>query len=349
MKRPTKESIKIARYISGFLDEYVPSQKTDSMNTLKSYQYALVLYLTFLETVKKVQCTDLKGECFQHTVIEEWLSWLQEQRGCSPDSCNNRLASLRTFLKYLGSRDASYLYLHQEAAEIPRRKCTKKKVEGMSRLAVKALMEAPDPSIRTGRRDMAFIILLYSTAARLDEILSMKNGQLHLDAEKPYATIIGKGSKIRTLYLLPKVVAHLKRYQEEFHGGSPDPEAYLFYSRNTGNYGKMTQPAIAKMLKKYARSAHETCEDVPLGLHAHQLRHAKASHWLEDGMNIVQISFLLGHEQLQTTMTYLDITTEEKAKALATLEDENDRKISPKWKNADGSLVDFCGIRKRRA
>lgn len=51
------------------------------------------------------------------------------------------------------------------------------------------------------------------------------------------------------------------------------------------------------------------------------MRHAKASHWLEDGMNIVQISFLLGHEQLQTTMAYLDITTDEKAKGLATLED----------------------------
>lgn len=100
------------------------------------------------------------------------------------------------------------------------------------------------------------------------------------------------------------------------------------------------------MLKKYARQAHEACPDVPLGLHAHQFRHSKASHWLEDGMNIVQISFLLGHEQLQTTMIYLDITTEEKAKALATIEDENDKKISPKWKNADGSLVEFCGLRK---
>lgn len=69
---------------------------------------------------------------------------------------------------------------------------------------------------------------------------------------------------------------------------------------------------------------------MPLGLHAHQFRHGKASHWLEDGMNIVQISFLLGHEQLQTTMVYLDITAEEKAKALATLEDENDKKVSAK-------------------
>ncbi len=69
------------------------------------------------------------------------------------------------------------------------------------------------------------------------------------------------------------------------------------------------------------------CDEVPMDLHAHQLRHAKASHWLEDGMNIVQISFLLGHEQLQTTMVYLDITIEQELKALATLEDENDKKV----------------------
>lgn len=62
-------------------------------------------------------------------------------------------------------------------------------------------------------------------------------------------------------------------------------------------------------------------------------------------MNIVQISFLLGHAQLQTTLVYLDITTEEKAKALATLEDENSTTISPKWKNKDGSLIEFCGLK----
>lgn len=107
----------------------------------------------------------------------------------------------------------------------------------------------------------------------------------------------------------------------------------------------MTQAAIDKMLKKYAKEAHLLCDEVPWGLHAHQFRHAKASHWLEEGMNIVQISFLLGHEQLETTMIYLDITTEDERKALATLAYEKDGSILPKWKNADGSLVDFCGIR----
>lgn len=73
--------------------------------------------------------------------------------------------------------------------------------------------------------------------------------------------------------------------------------------------------------------AHERCQDVPMDLHAHQFRHAKASHWLENGMNIAQISYLLGHESIQTTMVYLDITTKQEEKALETLEGENQKKM----------------------
>jgi len=65
-------------------------------------------------------------------------------------------------------------------------------------------------------------------------------------------------------------------------------------------------------------------------------------------MNIVQISFLLGHEQLQTTMVYLDITTGQEEKALATLNDENDKTVVKTWKNTNGSLSDFCGIKSMK-
>jgi len=142
-----------------------------------------------------------------------------------------------------------------------------------------------------------------------------------------------------------QAVAHLKKYLKEFHGETPIPKAYVFYSRNFGPHGKMSQTAVNKQLKKHARTAHQICDEVPLNIHAHQLRHAKASHWLEDGMNIVQISFLLGHEQLQTTMIYIDITTEQELKALATLEDEKDKKVSKKWKNPKGGLAEFCGVK----
>ena len=136
----------------------------------------------------------------------------------------------------------------------------------------------------------------------------------------------------------------MKSYLDFYHGSDPDPTAYVFYSRNTGIHGKLTQPAIAKMLKKHAADAHERCNEVPLDLHAHQFRHAKASHWLEDGMNIVQISFLLGHEQLQTTMKYLDITTDAEMKALATLEDEQSSSMPKRWKNNMNSLRNYCGL-----
>jgi len=345
MKKATHESVIIARHINVFLNEYVPSQKSRSSHTLKSYQYALTLYIGFLEAEKGISPESLFGGCFSRTIIEEWLQWLMEQRSCSPEICNNQLASLRAFLKYLGSREISLLHLSEDATRIPRKKELRKKVKGMSKKAVQVLLSVPDLSTKAGRRDQALMITIYSTAVRMDEILSLKTEQLHLDAAKPHITIIGKGSKIRTLYLLPKAVAHLKKYLKEFHGDTPNPKAYLFYSRNTGLQGKMSQTAVNKQLKKHAGVAHQMCDEVPLDIHAHQLRHAKASHWLEDGMNIVQISFLLGHEQLQTTMVYLDITLEQELKALATLEDENDKRVSRKWKNTKGGLAAFCGVK----
>ncbi len=345
MKKATNESVMIARHINTFLSEYVPSQKSRSSHTLKSYRYALALYIGFLKTEKKVSTESLCGRCFDRVVIEEWLKWLIDLRGCSPETCNNRLASLRAFLKYLGSREISLLYLYEDATRIPRKKQFRRKVKGMSKKAVQVLLYVPDLSTKAGRRDLTLMITIYSTAARIDEILSLKIEQLHLNAEKPSVTIIGKGSKIRTMYLLPRAVSHLKKYLKEFHGDAPDPKAYVFYSRNTGSHGKMSQTAVNKQLKKHAQAARKMCDEVPLGIHAHQLRHARASHWLEDGMNIVQISFLLGHEQLQTTMVYIDITLEQELKALQTLENENDKKVSKKWKSLKGGLAEFCGVR----
>ena len=250
------------------------------------------------------------------------------------------------FLKFLGNRDIGLLYLYQEARIIKRQKCAKKKVNGLTRAAVTAMLEAPDLSTRTGKRDIVFLTVLYATAGRLDEIRSIKISQLHLDAQKPYINLYEKGEKIRTAYLHPRVVAHIQIYLKEFHEAEPKADAFLFYSRVGGIYEKLTEPALDKRIKLYSQIAHEKCQDVPINTHAHQFRHAKASHWLEDGLNVVQVSFLLGHEHLTTTMRYLDITTEDKVNALATLENEKEKSTSKKWKNDDGTLIDFCGLKR---
>ena len=344
MRKANKESISIAKHINLYLNEHLPFQGY-SQNTAKSHEYAISLYLEFLETEKKIVPERLMGECFQQSMIEEWLRWLSEKRKCSPETCNVRLGSLRSFLKFFGGKDVSMLHISEAASFIDRRKQVRKKICGMSKNAVQALMNAPDMNTASGRRDLTLIVALYGTAARINEMLSMKIGQLYLEAKKPYAIIIGKGGKPRTLYLLPKAVAHLKRYIKESHGDSPRADAYVFYSRNGGPHAMMSQSAVSKRLKGHAAKAHKTCPEVPLDIHAHQLRHAKATHWLEEGVNIVQISLLLGHEQLETTMIYLDITVGQKANALATLEDEKEHSTPKKWKGKESTLSGFCGVK----
>lgn len=344
MKKVKNEAVEITKYISLFLRDYAPNHLTGSQHTLRSYEAALTLYIGFLEE-SGITPENLNAACFEKTRIEEWLTWLSKDRKCSSDTCNNRLASIRAFLKYMASCDIKYIDLSNGAATIKLRKHQKRKINGLSRNAIKTLMAEPDSTTIMGIRDLTFMILLYATAIRLDEALSLQIKNVSLKG-RAYINVIGKGNKLRTLYLLPKATSHLKQYIDLFHGQNPDPEAYLFFSRIKGQHCKMSQAAISKMLKKYAASGHEKNPDVPVDLHAHLFRHAKASHWMEDGMNIVQISFLLGHAQLQTTMVYLDITTEQEASAMATLESENDKKVSAKWKKTDTSIAAMCGLNK---
>jgi hypothetical protein len=69
-------------------------------------------------------------------------------------------------------------------------------------------------------------------------------------AQKSNITIIGKVNKIRTLYLLPKAVVHFKEYLREFHGDTLYPGAYVFYSRNTGIYGKIESNCCKQAAEK---------------------------------------------------------------------------------------------------
>lgn len=114
------------------------------------------------------------------------------------------------------------------------------------------MLEAPDTSTKIGRRDLAFLTLLYATAARLDEIRSLTLGDIHCGAGKPYINLLGKGQKIRTAYLLPRAVALLNAYINEVYGKSPDPVALLFPS-SVGGLAKLTEASLDKRIKYMPR------------------------------------------------------------------------------------------------
>ncbi len=337
-----KEARLVSRYIRTWLSEYALLVRNLSPRTVTGYKVAMRLYMTFLQE-RKVDASTLCMDNFKRSYVEDWIKWLREERKCEPCTCNLRLSAIKAFLKYVASKEPDCLTISQEVSLMHKLRTHKTKVNGISKKAMKIFLKIPDTSTRTGRRDIALLVLMYGTAARIDEILSLTVGQLNLQSEKPYVTFLGKGQKTRTIFLLLKVVAHLGAYMKEYHP-ILDGRSFLFYSRNGNQRSKLTQQAIDKRIKKYAAMGKEICPEIPLNLHAHQLRHTKATHWLEDGMNIVQISYLLGHANVQTTMRYLDVTMEQESKALATLEDENEKNLPKKWKGKENSLLALCGI-----
>jgi len=340
-------AVEIARLTFDWINSYLPTLRTNSTHTVRAYKTSVNLYIRFLEA-KGITDKTFNAECFSVSFLNDWLTWLKKERNCSNVTCNTRLAAITGLLKYIGTRNAVYKVWYLEAEEsVKRLKESKSQAEGMTKEAVKAILATPDTSTKTGLRDVAIMSFEYGTATRIDEVLSLKICNLKLKAVNPYATIVGKGSKIRTVYLMSGLVDVLQKYIKVFHGAKPEPDDYLFYSSWHRQKSKLSQEAIRKRLKIHAAQAHALCSDVPLNLHSHLWRHAKACHWLEDGINIVEISKLMGHESIETTMNYQHVTTEQKIRALATLEDQATATIPKKWKlEKNQSLSDLFGFTK---
>ena len=185
MKQISKEALQLAKYIHDWISVYTVSIQSNSPHTIRRYSITLSLFVDFLEKEKGIIPLNLTSECFSRKYIEDWIMWLKHSRNCSKETCNLRLSAIRSFLKFLAGKDVSYLSLYQTSTLIPMQKTEKRKITGMTKEAVKALMSVPDISTKVGLRDLTLLLVLYCTAARIDEVLSAKINQLHIEVSKP--------------------------------------------------------------------------------------------------------------------------------------------------------------------
>lgn len=338
------EAAAIGRLVHDFCWCYAPTHLTSSEHTLRGYRSALELYLRYLDTVGVTPAT-LSASDFCRERIESFLAWLSDERGNSPRTCNVRLSAIRVFCRYASRHDATMVHLEAESLAVPNRKAPKTKVKGLSREAVRALAFAPDPATRQGARDRAIIVTLYATACRVSELTQLRVRDLFLDAGDPHVFIRGKGGKVRVAYLPEKAVGHLRSHVASSLGKDPSPDAFVFWSReHPAGESPITTDAVTKMLQRHARSAHASCPDLPVNVTPHRIRHARATHWLEDGMSIAQVSMLLGHSNIQVTMDYLDISVDAKSEAMRCVPGVPDASES-RWKGPEAaSLLALCGL-----
>ena len=141
------------------------------------------------------------------------------------------------------------------------------------------------------------MILLYDTGARIQEILDLKLRDIHLNDQTPCIYLTGKGNKMRAVPLMDKTISHLHVYLKIFY---PDMDikndSSLFYTLIKGQKGRMSDDNVSCFLKRYAKSAHQVCSEVPLRMHAHLFRHTRAMHLYQAGIPLSYIKDFLGDE-----------------------------------------------------
>ena len=131
-----------------------------------------------------------------------------------------------------------------------------------------------------------------------------------------YRTHVGKGRKARIVPLSDAVVATLRKYLESYRINTDvDSDKSLFLNKYGG---KLTRAGVTYILQKYADNARQENADlIPTVVSCHQLRHSRAMNLQEEGVNLVWIRDLLGHESVQTTEIYARTASKQRQEAIA--------------------------------
>ncbi|MBN1549829.1 site-specific integrase [bacterium] len=335
------------KHVRGFLTVYLPKNRCYSQHTVKAYRDTINLFRKFMLEERGIAFTQIHFDQIKHEVIEEFLAWLQNTRDCKASTKNHRLAALKSFFHYCAMEDPALMAIYLDVQKIRPQRVARNRVEYMSKTALKVLLEQPDPTTRCGMRNRFFMILLYDTGARIQEILDLKLKDIHLDDQTPCIYLTGKGNKTRAVPLMDKTIAHLHVYLKIFH---PDRDmkndAHLFFTLIRGHRGRMSDDNVSCFLKRYAKFAHQACSEVPLRMHAHLFRHTRAMHLYQAGIPLSYIKDFLGHVSINTTDIYASTDTSMMKAALEKIYPNNgEHGEEPIWQDNEELILKLCGLK----
>ncbi|WP_085907033.1 site-specific tyrosine recombinase XerD [Kiloniella majae] len=285
--------------ISIFL-EMMSAERGASQNTLEAYERDLERFEDFLSSARK----DL-------TVVEA-----SDIRTYLADLTAEGL-SARTQARHLSSLKQFYLFLMEEGirqdnpvAEIGTPRMAQSLPKFLSIEDTGALLKAAQENqTDEGLRLCALIELLYATGMRVSELVSLKISQTQRDLR--ILIVMGKGNKERLVPLSPRAREALDRYllvRDNFLPNSEQDKVkdtgWVFPSR--GKNGYLTRHRVGQLLKELAIESGV----MPSKVSPHVLRHAFATHLLENGADLRSVQKMLGHSDISTTQIYTHVLQE---------------------------------------
>jgi integrase/recombinase XerD len=228
----------------------------------------------------------------------DFISW-RVDGGAKPRSTARQLSSFRRFYRYL-LREG--VIVEDPTADIAMPKIGRSLPQSLTEDEVDALLAAPNVSEPLGNRDRAMLELLYATGVRVSELINLKMSQINLN--QGVIRIVGKGDRER---LIP-IGDEAQDWLRDFIDGArieilfERQTEYLFPTRRGD---RMTRQAFWHIIKRYGKKA-----GVKKKLSPHTVRHAFATHLLNNGADLRVVQMLLGHSDISTTQIYTHVARE---------------------------------------
>ncbi len=301
----------LAPTLQGLFTERLARHRQASPATVASYRDSLRLLLGFVTARTGKAPSALGFDDLDAGAISEFLTHLEDDRGNTARTRNNRLAAIRAFFGYAALRHPEHAELIARVLAIPQKRHDKGLVTFLTNYETKALLAAPDPSRWEGRRDRALLAVALQTGLRLAELTGLDCGDITLGVGA-HLSCTGKGRKQRIVPLTTNTVAVLRNWTRERSGLASDP---LFPTR-TGR--RLSPDAVQRRVALHAGVARRHCPSLAgKKVTPHVLRHTTAMALLQAGVDVAVIALWLGHEDLRSTQAYLHADLAIKERALA--------------------------------
>ena len=278
-------------YIQEFI-RYLKFERRYSVHTQKAYELDLIQFNDYLSSEYECTLIDAKD-----VMVRSWMMFLIEGN-CTKRSLNRKLSSIRQFYKYGLRNDILFV---NPTLRVVSLKSDKKIPSFISDSEMSILLERINfPESYEGKRDKAIIQMFYNTGMRLSELIALKIDDVNFSQK--YVKVFGKRAKERIIPLLDSHLIDLKVYLDirlsEFKGID---NLFLIAS------GEILYPKLVyRMVNSYLSKVTGVKQKSP-----HVLRHAFATHMLNDGADLNAVKDILGHASLTSTQIYTHNTAEQ--------------------------------------
>ncbi len=274
-----------------------------SPETIRAYQSDLQQFHVFA----KSQFSDSRKRGIpppqvNANLVRAYLGWL-DRRGEKKSSLARKLASLRSLFRFLVRRQG----LKHDPLEGIR---TPKQARILPRVLTKddanALMEFPEGDSLQALRDRAILETLYSTGARVSELVGMNEQDLLV--QEGLVHLRGKGRKPRLVPIGDIALQAIRAYTQSkpkriLHQVGPEDQAQAIFQNYRG--GRLSARSVERIVERYSRAL------LSGNVSPHALRHSFATHLLEEGVDLRAIQEMLGHASLGTTQKYTHVATDQ--------------------------------------